>query len=205
MRMRTSWNLGRFTTILPVSTSSSSITSVCAIRLMSAVRPLKAAAPESILEYTRCRSSAAGKPAIAVARTRVGRRKRIKCRFLLAFTAWQTPCSPATHLPNSGSALRGTPPGSCCGAAPVATASAWRHAGSPVCPPALSPAQRTADAHAPGQHGDFAGVGGARLIAKPVARNQKNEGQYDPYHHVVLPTGARVVPQDETLEHLLNA
>src|ERR1019366_3295049 len=53
-----------------------------------------------------------------------------------------------------------------------------------------------------GQHGDAAGIGYARLVAEPVARRQENKCQDDPDHDVVLPRGAREVPQDEALQHL---
>src|SRR5208283_919884 len=40
------------------------------------------------------------------------------------------------------------------------------------------------------------------LVAEPGTRSEEYESENNPHHHVILPTGTRVVPQDEALEHL---
>src|SRR5580693_9232955 len=40
---------------------------------------------------------------------------------------------------------------------------------------------------------------GTRLIAKPLPWRQKDEGQNQPNHHVILPTGAWIIPEQKAL------
>jgi hypothetical protein len=47
-----------------------------------------------------------------------------------------------------------------------------------------------------GEHNDAAGSG---LIAEHLSRSKKNESENQTHHHVILPAGARIVPEQETL------
>src|ERR1700733_10812641 len=45
-----------------------------------------------------------------------------------------------------------------------------------------------------GKHNDAIGT---RLIAKPLSGRQEYEGQNQTYHNVILPTGARIIPEQK--------
>ena len=48
-----------------------------------------------------------------------------------------------------------------------------------------------------GKHHDTIGP---RLIAKPLLRRQEDEGQNQPDHHVILPAGAGIIPEQKALD-----
>src|SRR5690242_17533763 len=51
------------------------------------------------------------------------------------------------------------------------------------------------------QGSDAASGGNTRLVAEPVPGSEEDEGQDDSDHHVVLPTGPLVVPENKALQH----
>src|ERR1039457_6222823 len=226
MRIRVSCGLTRFTTIVPESTSSTFTTSVCAILRISAVSPLKLIAASSRRASTASNggSAAAGgrPPRLAAAPDSSVQLTMNKVRnHVIAKPTPLIEDAPADSggVPSLLACERHIPlqfpfqienrldPGD--RQPPVAHAR-LQGRGELGDALVLGDSRQQLRIHNEDrhpvfrrQHGNAAGMRNARLVAVPVARRQKDERQDDGNHHIVLPARPRILPQNESLQHLL--